>query len=115
LPSTARDSSFRSIVAIESRAGTQARVAAGVRAEALAAEFLGARGLTIVTRNFRPPRGEIDVIARGGATLVFVEVRLRRNSRYGGAAANITAGKRTAHRGRASLPRARPSPGCATS
>lgn len=66
----------------------------GARAEALAATFLVARGLTIVARNFRCRRGEIDLIARDGETLVFVEVRLRSRRDFGGAAASITAAKR---------------------
>ena len=65
-----------------------------MRAEALAAEFLVARGLSIVERNFRCRRGEIDIIARDGDTLVFAEVRLRTRSDFGGAAASITAKKR---------------------
>ncbi len=52
-----------------------------------------AQGLAIVTRNFRTRRGEIDLIARDGTTLVFVEVRLRRNPAFGGAGASITAAK----------------------
>ena len=59
----------------------------------MAAEFLVARGLAIVARNFRTRRGEIDLIARDGATLVFVEVRLRRSQSFGGAGASITAAK----------------------
>ena len=51
-------------------------------------------GLAIVTRNFRTRHGEIDLIARDGDTLVFVEVRLRRSANFGGAAASITAAKR---------------------
>ena len=70
------------------------RAAAGGRAEKLAAEFLIARGLSIVERNFRCRRGEIDIIARDGDTLVFAEVRLRTRSDFGGAAASITARKR---------------------
>jgi putative endonuclease len=70
------------------------RAAAGARAEALAAAFFVARGLTIVRRNFRCRRGEIDLIARDGDTLVFVEVRLRSRRDFGGAAASITAAKR---------------------
>ena len=71
-----------------------ARGEAGRRAEALAVAFLRARGLPIVERNFRCRRGEIDIIARDGETLVFVEVRLRSRADYGGAAASITTGKR---------------------
>ena len=66
----------------------------GARAEALAADFLVRHGLTIVTRNFRTRFGEIDLIARDGRTLVFVEVRLRSSTRFGGAVESITAAKR---------------------
>jgi putative endonuclease len=66
----------------------------GARAEALAAAFLVRRGLAVVARNFRVRGGEIDLVCRDGRTLVFVEVRLRRNGAYGGAAASITASKR---------------------
>jgi putative endonuclease len=45
----------------------------GANAESLAADFLVARGLAIVARNFRTRLGEIDVIARERETLVFVE------------------------------------------
>ena len=72
----------------------EGRAASGVRAEALAADFLVARGLAIIERNFRCRRGEIGIIARDGDTLVFAEVRLRTRSDYGGAAASITARKR---------------------
>jgi putative endonuclease len=78
----------------ESTRPPTARAAAGARAEEMAAEFLVARGLAIVARNFRTRRGEIDLIARDGATLVFVEVRLRRSQAFGGAGASITAAKR---------------------
>lgn len=67
---------------------------AGARAEGLAADYLMRRGLAIVARNFRTRAGEIDLIARDGRTLVFVEVRLRRSSAYGGAAESITPRKR---------------------
>jgi len=70
-----------------------ARAIAGEKAEALAAEFLAARGMTIVERNFRRRCGELDLIARDGDTLVFVEVRLRRRSRFGDAADSITVAK----------------------
>jgi putative endonuclease len=66
----------------------------GVRAEALAADFLARRGLTIVARNYRTRHGEIDLVARDGETLVFVEVRMRSRKDYGGAAASVTAAKR---------------------
>lgn len=68
--------------------------ALGADAEAMAAAFLEQRGLVIVARNYRCRMGEIDLIARDGATTVFVEVRQRRSSAFGGAAASITAAKR---------------------
>lgn len=67
--------------------------AAGASAENRAAEFLAARGLHVVARNFRVRGGEIDLICRDGASLVFVEVRARSRSDYGGAGASITAAK----------------------
>jgi putative endonuclease len=66
----------------------------GARAEALAADYLTRQGLAIGARNFRTRFGEIDLIARDGRTLVFVEVRMRRSGRFGGAAESITARKR---------------------
>jgi putative endonuclease len=71
-----------------------ARPDAGAEAEALAAQFLAAQGLAIVARNVRTRYGEIDLVAQDGATLVFVEVRLRRNAAFGGAAESITRAKR---------------------
>jgi putative endonuclease len=65
----------------------------GAAAEELAARHLLAHGLSIVERNFRVRGGEIDLIARDGKTLVFVEVRLRSRGDFGGAAASITAQK----------------------
>lgn len=49
----------------------------GRAAEALAACFLECRGLQVIARNYRCPRGELDLVAREGPVLVFVEVRLR--------------------------------------
>jgi len=66
----------------------------GVGAEAMAAAFLEKRGLKIVARNYRCRLGEIDLVARDGATTVFVEVRRRASSAFGGAAASITSAKR---------------------
>ncbi|MBM3116086.1 YraN family protein [Jeongeupia naejangsanensis] len=65
----------------------------GAVAEALAADYLIARGLRIVARNWRCRRSEIDLICRDGNTLVFVEVRQRASGRFGGAAASITPAK----------------------
>ena len=65
----------------------------GARAEEQAARFLAGRGLIILARNYRCRGGEIDLVCRDGATLVFVEVRLRTNRDFGGAAASITPAK----------------------
>lgn len=67
---------------------------AGAAAESLAAEFLESRGLVIAARNYRCRFGEIDLIAREGETVVFVEVRRRTSEAYGGAAESITPAKR---------------------
>jgi len=65
----------------------------GEAAETLAAAYLARQGLRLLARNWRVRGGEIDLICADGATLVFVEVRLRRSAAYGGAAASITAAK----------------------
>jgi putative endonuclease len=57
--------------------------------EDLALACLIGQGLTLVERNFRCKAGEIDLIMRHGASLVFVEVRARADKRFGGAAASI--------------------------
>ena len=66
----------------------------GREAGAVAARYLEGHGQRIVARNFRVRGGEIDLICRDGRVLVFVEVRLRQRSDFGGAGASITAGKR---------------------
>jgi putative endonuclease len=66
----------------------------GSAAEERAAVFLQQQGPKLVARNYRCRFGEIDLIARDGETLVFVEVRMRTSDRFGGAAASITAAKR---------------------
>jgi putative endonuclease len=68
--------------------------ARGIDAENLAAAFMQNAGLVLVAHNYRCRFGEIDLVARDGTTLVFVEVRLRSGSRFGGAAASITPAKR---------------------
>ena len=66
----------------------------GNLAEALAADYLETRGLRLLQRNYRCRLGEIDLILSDGPVLVFAEVRLRRSSAFGGAAASVTAAKR---------------------
>lgn len=66
----------------------------GDAAESKAAAWLTDRGLTVIGRNWRCRFGEIDLVLRDGPVLVFAEVRLRGNPRFGGAAASIDARKR---------------------
>jgi len=75
------------------RARTPAQ-ASGGEAEEQASRFLARHGLDIVARNYRTRFGEIDLVAREGATLVFVEVRMRSSERFGGAAASIDGRKK---------------------
>lgn len=61
----------------------------GRRAEQWAAQYLQRQGLKPVAQNYRSRYGEIDLVMQDGATLVFVEVRLRGNAGFGGAAASL--------------------------
>lgn len=66
----------------------------GREAESRAARHLESCGLRIIMRNFRIRGGEIDLICSDGPVLVFVEVRQRSRSDFGGAGGSITASKR---------------------
>jgi putative endonuclease len=66
----------------------------GLLAEDRAIAWLIGQGLELVARNVRCRGGEVDVVCLERDTLVFTEVRLRTDSRYGGALESITAGKR---------------------
>ena len=57
--------------------------------EDLAAAWLVERGFTIIDRNYRYGRGEIDIIARDGEYTVFIEVKTRGNKNFGPAAAAV--------------------------
>lgn len=69
------------------------RQQAGFDAEARASAYLRERGLELVERNVRFRGGEIDLVMRDGAEWVFVEVRARASTRFGGAAASVGARK----------------------
>ncbi|MGE5350826.1 MAG: YraN family protein [Acidobacteriota bacterium] len=56
---------------------------AGREGEDLAARLLLKKGFRIVERNYHFGKGEIDIVARDGETLVFVEVKYRQNLEYG--------------------------------
>lgn len=65
----------------------------GKFAENRAETMLKSAGLAIEARNWRCRHGEIDLIARDGQVLVFVEVRSRKRGEYGSAADSITLAK----------------------
>ena len=67
---------------------TAAQVSGG-NGEDRAVELLERHGLAIVARNYRTRFGEIDIVARDGDCLVFVEVRVRAGPGFGGAAGSI--------------------------
>ncbi|QFT85664.1 hypothetical protein FIU88_11815 [Halomonas sp. THAF12] len=67
--------------------------ARGARIERLAADWLAARGLTLEAANQHARGGELDLVMREGETLVFVEVRHRRNARHGHPLETVTTTK----------------------
>ena len=62
--------------------------------EDLACRELERRGYAIVARRYRRRGGELDIIARDGPTIVFVEVKARAGRRFGGAVEAVTGLKR---------------------
>lgn len=74
------------------RGGGEARLT-GAWGEDQVAEYLRQRGWAIVARNFRCRMGELDIVAENGTFLAFVEVKLRKNSRYGSACEAVTPAK----------------------
>ena len=70
-----------------------AKQVTGQAAEDAALAYLQQQGLKLLQRNFRCKGGEIDLIMQQQDILVFVEVRKRADTRFGGAAASITASK----------------------
>lgn len=66
----------------------------GQQAEQQAARWLDQQGLRQVAANYHCRQGEIDLIMEDQDMLVFVEVRYRTSTGFGGALASVTAGKR---------------------
>jgi putative endonuclease len=66
----------------------------GRHAETMAAAFLALRGYTLLERNVRTSRLEIDLVVRQGTVLAFVEVKYRERPVLGGAAGAVTIAKR---------------------
>ena len=69
------------------------KIQRGASAEDLATKLLVAAGYQIVERNFRCKAGELDIVARDGDVLVFVEVRSRSDDEHGSAAETIRRSK----------------------
>jgi len=69
------------------------RSSKGRETEKFACDYLKKNGLSLIDKNFHSRYGEIDLIMQHRETLVFIEVRYRKNNDYGGAKASITLDK----------------------
>jgi putative endonuclease len=69
------------------------RQSIGKEGEEIARRYLEKRGYRIVTANYRTRHGEIDLIARDGPTLVFIEVKTRTQQKFGSPFDALTARK----------------------
>ncbi len=67
--------------------------AAGDVFESRACAELERAGLVLLARNYSTRYGELDLVMRDRTTIVFVEVRYRKNATHGDAAASVTASK----------------------
>ena len=75
----------------------------GEAAELACCKYLKSQGLKLVEKNFSCRRGEIDIIMLEKTTLVFVEVRFRKNNTFGGGLESITLAKQRKLRNTAEL------------
>jgi len=73
---------------------TSTRREVGAAGEKLAVDFLKGLGYEILQTNFRCRQGEIDVIARQGECIVFVEVRTKKSRDFGTPEESVTSSKR---------------------
>ena len=73
--------------------GGDPRRALGAAGEAAAEDWLRDRGYAIVARGFRTRLGEIDIVARQGRLVVFVEVKTRRGEGFGRPSEAVTPAK----------------------
>ena len=73
---------------------TQARQRLGKFGEDLACRELERRGYAILARRYRRRGGELDIVARDGQTVVFVEVKTREGCDYGAGGESVTLRKR---------------------
>ncbi len=68
---------------------TKVSLDTGQQAEELACAYLQKHKLRLIARNYHCRRGEIDLIMQDGNTLVFIEVRYRKSSRFGSALESV--------------------------
>jgi putative endonuclease len=73
---------------------SRARVAFGYSGEDLACRELARRGYVILARRYRRRGGELDIVAKDGSTIVFVEVKTRGSRMFGGGGEAVTPLKR---------------------
>jgi putative endonuclease len=69
---------------------TYARQAFGLLGEDLACDALAQRGYTVIERRYRTRSGELDIIARHGDYLVFIEVKTRQTGSFGDPEESVT-------------------------
>ena len=72
---------------------TQANRDRGQDAELACCRYLQQQGLKLLDRNYHGRRGELDLVMRERDTVVFIEVRYRKNNAFGGALESITCSK----------------------
>lgn len=65
----------------------------GQDAEQACCEYLQQQGLKLLAKNYHGRRGELDLVMRDNNTVVFVEVRYRKNNTFGGALESVTISK----------------------
>ncbi len=65
----------------------------GNRGESLAEDYIKRKGYKIIHRNYRCKLGEIDIIAKDGDTIVFIEVRTKQNENFGSPQDSVTSTK----------------------
>jgi putative endonuclease len=74
---------------------SKSRINLGKCGEELATAYLKQKGFRIIIRNYRQKTGEVDIIAKDGNTLVFIEVKTRSSLLFGQPFEAVTAAKQT--------------------